>query len=97
VRRAAKRDATERAIVTALRLVGWSIEFLSLTDGPDLLLGRFGQTHLAECKTANKPLREGQAQWHDEWRGSPVVILRSVEDALRFHRECEQKTRAKAS
>lgn len=84
MRRAAKRDTTEKAIVEALRACGWSVEYLSLPDGPDLLLGRAGVTHLAEVKTGKKKLRAGQERWHQGWRGAPVFVLRSMDDVQAF-------------
>lgn len=85
MRRAAKRDASEKAIVDALRACGWSVEYLSLPDGPDLLIGRNKRTHLAEVKTGKKKLRQGQAQWHAAWRGAPVCILRDVYDVYQLN------------
>jgi hypothetical protein len=86
VRRAAKRDASENRIVTALRLLGWSVQHLNLAHGPDLLAG-YGKraTHLIECKTGTGKLRKGQQDWHRDWRGADVVVLRNVDEALRFH------------
>lgn len=84
VRRAAKRDATEPAIVEALRRCGWSVQPISVADAPDLILGKCGRTYLAEVKTAKGRVKPGQAEWHRKWEGADVVILRSVDDALRF-------------
>jgi hypothetical protein len=89
VRRAAKRDTSEKAIVEALRKSGWSVEFLSLKDGPDLLLGLGGATYLAEVKTGKAKLKPGQAEWHASWRGCAVWVLRSVEDALNLREAIE--------
>jgi hypothetical protein len=94
VRRAAKRDTVEASIVGALRKTGWSVEFLSMKDGPDLLLGLHGSTYLAEVKTGKAKLRPGQFIWHAQWGGGTVHVLRSVEDALklrdRLHLPSEQ-------
>ena len=89
MRRAARRDSTERDIVATLRKLGWSVEFLNLPDGPDLLLGRYGRTNLVEVKTRTGKLKVGQQRWHDEWRGSKVIVLRSVEEAIDFHHACD--------
>jgi Holliday junction resolvase len=89
MRRAAKRDASENRIVTALRLLGWSVQHLNLAHGPDLLAGRAGTTHLIECKTGTGKLRKGQREWHQDWRGAEVVVLRNVDDALKFHNRGE--------
>jgi len=82
-RRAAKRDSAEAAIVDALRKAGWSVESWSQRNCPDLVLSRHGVTLLAEVKTGRKKLRPGQQDWIAQWQGR-VVVLRSVEDALRL-------------
>jgi hypothetical protein len=95
MRRAAKRDTVEASIVGALRKTGWSVEFLSMKDGPDLLLGLGGSTYLAEVKTGKAKLRPGQFIWHAQWGGGTVHVLRSVNDALalrdRLHLPSEQR------
>lgn len=78
----AKRDASEAAIVDALRRCGWTVTHLSLKDAPDLLLARAGMMVLAEVKTGTGELRPGQARWHAAWPGPPVQILRTVEDVI---------------
>lgn len=84
MRRAAQRDISESAIVTALRLLGWTVQPLSQKDVPDLLMSRCGVTVVAEIKTGNEPLRPGQARWWSRWQGE-ALIFRSVQDALLFH------------
>ena len=88
MRRAAKRDTVETEIVAALRAFGWSVVHLSLTDGPDLLIGKYRTTFLAEVKTGRKELRERQARWHAAWRGSIVLVLRTVDDVKALERSC---------
>jgi hypothetical protein len=82
VRRAARRDWSERAIVDVLRLGGASVVRLSMKDVPDLLVGGWGVNELAEAKTDKNPLSDGQHKFKTGWRGAPVWILRSVDDAL---------------
>jgi hypothetical protein len=89
LRRAAKRDTVEASIVGALRKTGWSVEFMSIKDAPDLLLGLHGMTYLAEVKTGKAKLRPGQFIWHAQWGGSPVIVLRSVDDALALREKLE--------
>ncbi len=62
---------------------------LNLANGPDLLLGKCGRTHLAECKTGTRKLRVGQDRWHQHWRGAAVAVLRNVDDVLAFDRCCQ--------
>ena len=80
----AKRDQVEGQIVAALRQTGWSVLHLSVPNGPDLVCGKAGTTVLLEVKTGNGKLRPGQSEWHREWRGSPVRVVRSVEDVMQL-------------
>lgn len=90
MRRAAQVDANHRDIVDALRDVGCSVESLAgVGDGvPDLLVGFCKQTFLLEVKDGTKKpsaqkLRESQVDWHAEWKGRPVIVVRSVAEALK--------------
>lgn len=80
-----KIDANQAEIVEALRRCGASVVSLADMGGgcPDLLIGYRGVTYLAEIKTARGQLNELQRQWHAGWRGFPVLILRSVDDAAK--------------
>jgi hypothetical protein len=80
-RRNPKRDANEGPIVDTLEALGFSVVRLSIPGGPDLLVGRHQQTLLAEVKAEDGQLRPEQVEWQARWNGSPVVILRTVEDA----------------
>jgi hypothetical protein len=83
MRRAARRDANEAAIVDALRACGCSVEYLSGKGTPDLLVGFERRVVvLAEVKGYAGQLTDDQIDWHREWRGPAPVILRSVDDAL---------------
>jgi hypothetical protein len=53
VRRAANRDISEPAIVTALREAGATVHPIDSTGCPDLLVGYRGETYLLECKVAS--------------------------------------------
>lgn len=87
--RAARIDANQPEIIKALRSVGCSVQPLhTVGDGvPDLLVGFRSRTVLMEIKDGSKPpskqaLTPDQVQWHSEWRGSPVEVVRNVDDAL---------------
>jgi hypothetical protein len=89
MRRAAKVDANQPAIVEALRRVGCEVEVTSTIGGgfPDLIVGYRGVNHMLEVKDGSKPpsarkLTPDQERWHARWRGR-VVVVESVEDALR--------------
>jgi hypothetical protein len=82
------RDANEKEIVDAMRKMGASVYRL---DKPvDLLVGfhnRSGTfTYLCEVKVGKKNLTAAQEKFISEWRGTVVVILRSVDDAIRLIR-----------
>lgn len=83
---AARRDEAEGPIVDALEACGFTVERISKRNVPDLLLGKSGITRIAEVKTDDRPLSEGQAQWWSDWRGNAPIVLRTVEDVLRLSR-----------
>lgn len=89
MRRAAKVDENQRAIVIALRQAGASVEFLSAVGRgvPDLLVGHRLQTHLLEVKDGGKSasrrqLTADQRYWHLWWTGRPPVVVLTPEEAL---------------
>lgn len=90
MRRAAKIDANQPAIVTALRQAGAFVQSLAaIGDGcPDLLVGYAGLTALVEVKDGSKlpsarQLTPDQQQWHQNWTGGTLAVVPDVEAALR--------------
>ena len=88
MRRAAKIDDNQPAIVSALRDVGASVQSLaSLGDGvPDILVEFRKVLFLMEIKDPSKPpskrqLTPDQVEWHRRW-GGPVHIVETIEDAF---------------
>lgn len=81
-RRAAKRDANEGAIVEAWRKVGASVTLLSGAGVVDALVGHQGFTYLAEIKNRKGKLTPAQIKFRDEWRGSKIYVIRTVEQGL---------------
>jgi hypothetical protein len=86
---ARKKDSNHEAIVTALRARGASVETVESGHGgvPDLMCGYLGVTELLEVKDGAKPpsarkLNADQLAWHRQWRGRPVVVVKSVDEAL---------------
>ena len=81
-----KRDAAEAEIVEALRAAGASV--IRMDTPVDLLIGYRSVTHIAEVKTPGtaygRQLKPSQRQFAETWRGSPVIILRTVDDALQL-------------
>lgn len=89
MRRAAKVDANQPAIIAALRQIGASVQPLhSVGQGcPDLLVGYRGRNILIEVKDGGRPpserrLTADQVDWHAGWRGA-VTVVNSTEEAVR--------------
>jgi hypothetical protein len=90
MRRAAKVDANQSAIVDALRSYGCSVTSLAPVGRgcPDLLVGIHKRTGLIEVKQPKKTerLTDDQIKWWQEWKGGPVAIVSDVDGALTFAR-----------
>lgn len=82
MRRRGRVDANQAALVAYARARGASwVSLANVGDGvPDGLLGYQGHTWLVEVKTATGRLTPDQSQFLMLWRGSPVRIVRTVED-----------------
>lgn len=74
-----KRDSTHAEIRKELRDLGATVADTADLgkDFPDLVVGLAGQTFLVEAKAAKGKLSDGQSEFAQGWRGSPVVVLRS--------------------
>jgi Holliday junction resolvase len=80
-----KRDANHGEIVDVLKSYGFSVYDAAHAGRgfPDLVVGFDGLTFLAEIKSGEKkPLTDGQKEFAEQWRGSPVVVLRSRANAV---------------
>ena len=90
MRRPNRIDDNQNDIVAALRKAGAYVRIISQGEGiPDLLVGFKGETMLMEVKDGNKPpsartLTDAEKKFFDEWRGGLLVVVDSVEDALRM-------------
>ena len=94
MRRYAKIDANQRAIVEYLRAHGCTVVSLATVGGgvPDLLVGRNRVTLLMEVKregvvdkkrgAAQASTNALQADFRAKWRGGPCVVVTSPEGAL---------------
>jgi Holliday junction resolvase len=90
MRKAAKIDDNQKAIVNVLRQIGASVQSLAATGKgcPDLLVGYHGINYLMEVKDGDKvpskqKLTIDQEDWHSLWRGT-VHIVKSVDEALKI-------------
>jgi hypothetical protein len=86
MRRAARVDANQDAIVSALRSAGASV--LSIGQPVDLLVGHRGVTVLMECKNpktgyGKRGANSNQRDFMATWNGGPVSLVDGPEAALR--------------
>ena len=90
MRRAAKIDSNQTAVVSALRAAGATVQSLAAVGFgvPDLLIGFRGQTLLVEVKDGAKApsarrLTPDQLEWHGKWQGGSLAVVDGPEAALR--------------
>jgi hypothetical protein len=93
MRRAARRDANEGDIIKAMRAEGAYVKVINDEGLFDLLVSYRGETLLIECKDGAKPpsarrLTDAEQKFHDEWPGSDLYIVNSVEEAIALLRTC---------
>ena len=93
MRYAARVDANQTQIVSALRAAGATVQLLSAVGQgcPDLLVGYQGNNILMEIKDGKKApsdrkLTSDQIVWHSEWKGL-VFLVTSVDEALQLLRK----------
>lgn len=90
MRRAAKIDANQTQVVTALRAAGAVVHSLAAVGNgvPDLLVAFRSQTLLMEVKDVSlsqsrRALTPAQIEFHKGWTGGPLSIVDGPEAALR--------------
>jgi hypothetical protein len=93
MRRAARRDDNEQDIIRAMREAGAYVKVINDEGLFDLLVNYRGETMLIEVKDGAKPpsarrLTEAEQKFHDEWPGSDLYIINSVDEALALLRTC---------
>ena len=81
-----KTDANQSDIIATLREVGATVVDLSAVGKgvPDLLVGFRGATYLLEVKNVKGRNRTTPDQdvFYAWWRGAPVFIVRTADEAL---------------
>ena len=83
MRHAARVDANQEQIVSALRAAGAFVWIIGLPV--DLLVGYKGHTFLVEIKsTSKKRLTSLQADFFENWGGSTLARIDCPEAALRM-------------
>lgn len=90
MRRRARTDTNQQAVIDALRQAGATVQSLAeIGNGcPDLLVGYNGRTFLMEVKDGTKPPSEtkltvNQVEWHSRWLGGSLSIVYGPEGALK--------------
>ena len=88
MRRIARTDSNQQAIVASLRQHGCSVQPLHTVGKgcPDLLIGVNGTNYLIEVKDGAKSpskqrLTPDEVEWHESWQGR-VWVVSSVQQAL---------------
>ena len=93
MRRAARRDANEDQVVSALEACGAYVKKINGSGGFDLLVWYRGHTLLLEVKDGRKPpsaqaLTPAEQKFHREWPGDNLHIVNSPEAALELLKKC---------
>lgn len=88
MRHAFRKDAVHADIARTLRDLGCTVVALNDANVPDLLVGKDGRTYLLEVKSPKGPavkkgkLKPGQAAFIRDWKGTPVSVVYTPEDAI---------------
>ena len=89
MRRAAKRDDSEPGIVLVFKLASASVWRLNDPNLPDLIIGWRGHCYPIEVKTHRAKVRHGQDEAFRLWRGTPVRVVRTMQEATALLRQWE--------
>lgn len=86
MRRAARVDVNQKAIVDALKRCGATVWVIGLPV--DLLVGHGGKTYLMEVKAGSKKkYTQLQTDFMATWRGVPVSRVETIDQALKIIQE----------
>jgi len=89
-----QRDKNHTEIKKEFERLGWSVaETHSVKRFVDLVVGKYNITLLVEVKQEGKKLTKDQEQWHDAWRGTAPVVMRSVEDVQELDADIMQRAK----
>jgi hypothetical protein len=83
MRKIARTDENQAAIVAELRKAGATVQSLHQLGGgvPDILVGIDGKNYLLEIKTRTGRMTPDESEWHRAWRGD-VCVVRTPDEAL---------------
>lgn len=81
-----RTDKNQTEIVRTLKAVGATVTDTSMVGGgfPDLVVGFCGEDHKLEIKNpdAKGKLRTSQIIFQERWKGKPVKVVETPEQAL---------------
>lgn len=80
MRRAAKTDANQQAIVERLRAIGARVFYVK--EPVDLLVGYRNATVLLECKAPGGRITKAQAEFIAQWNGGALHVVRDPDEAV---------------
>lgn len=87
MRRAAKTDANQQAVIERLREIGAKVRYIK--EPVDLLVGYRNRTIPLEVKTEEGRLTKQQVEFIAEWP-APVIVARDPEEAVNLIiKECQ--------
>ena len=77
-------DANQKSIVEALRQFGATVfDTHEVGHGyADICVGFKGMNYLFEIKTECGKLTKAEQEFRGSWRGAPIYIIRSIDDAI---------------
>jgi hypothetical protein len=80
---AKRTDSNQAVIVKALRQFGASVKDIHTIGGSfDILVGYFGKDYKFEIKSPGGRLTKDEVEFHKSWRGSPVYVIHTFEEAI---------------
>lgn len=90
-------DSNQGAIANTFRALGCTVHDTSAVGFgfPDLAIGLVGITELVECKTADGRPTPAQRTFTADWRGAPVRIVRSDDEAIALVQEIRRRAAGK--
>ena len=79
-----KTDSNHVEVCDALRKAGLSVLSLHRVGegAPDILVSSSTEMWLVEIKTDKGKLNDRQKRFHANWRGKPILVVKSAEEAI---------------
>ena len=77
-------DLNQSEIVRGLRDLDFQVVLMHTVGGgfPDIICCRGGEAFFVEIKGKRGKLNALQRRFHQEWRGPPIIVVRSLPEAI---------------